>query len=53
MARLPPAGARHRPPTGWARWHSIGGRYVVSVTSAHVVFIIWGYAVTGQKNVVQ
>jgi ferredoxin-NADP reductase len=51
MARLPPL-ERGIGTDRLARWHSIGGRYVVSVTSGHVVFIVWGYAVTGRKNVI-
>jgi predicted ferric reductase len=51
MARLPPL-ERGIGTDRLARWHSIGGRYVISVTSGHVVFIVWGYAVTGQKNVI-
>jgi predicted ferric reductase len=51
MARLPPL-ERGIGTDRLARWHATGGRYVISVTSGHVVFIVWGYAVTGQKNVV-
>jgi predicted ferric reductase len=35
-----------------ARWHSFGGRYTVSLVSAHVLLIIWGYAVTAHTDVV-
>ncbi len=35
-----------------ARWHSMGGRYVVSLAVAHTVLIIWGYAVAAHTNVV-
>ncbi|MFL6240165.1 MAG: ferric reductase-like transmembrane domain-containing protein [Actinomycetes bacterium] len=35
-----------------ARWHSMGGRYTVSLASAHAALIIWGYAVTAHTNVV-
>src|SRR5689334_15171106 len=45
MARLPPL-ERGIGTDRLARWHSIGGRYVVGTTSGHVVFIVWGYAVT-------
>jgi predicted ferric reductase len=34
-----------------ARWHAMGGRYTVSLASAHAVLIIWGYAVTAHVNV--
>jgi predicted ferric reductase len=35
-----------------ARWHSMGGRYTVSLAGAHGVLIIWGYAITAHQNVV-
>src|SRR3954453_9031059 len=35
-----------------ARWHAMGGRYTVSLASAHALLIIWGYAVTAHTNVV-
>ncbi len=35
-----------------ARWHAFGGRYTIALTSAHVLLIIWGYAVTAHTNVV-
>jgi predicted ferric reductase len=35
-----------------ARWHAMGGRYTVSLVCAHVLFIIWGYAVTSHTDVV-
>jgi predicted ferric reductase len=50
MSRLPPL-EKAVGTDRLARWHSLGGRYVIAVTSGHVVFIVWGYAVTGQKNV--
>jgi ferredoxin-NADP reductase/DMSO/TMAO reductase YedYZ heme-binding membrane subunit len=50
MARLPPL-ERGIGTDRLARWHSIGGRYVISVVSGHVVFIIWGYAVTAHESV--
>ncbi|MGI8879353.1 MAG: ferredoxin reductase family protein [Jatrophihabitans sp.] len=34
------------------RWHSMGGRYTVSLAVAHTLLIIWGYAVTAHTNVV-
>jgi predicted ferric reductase len=34
-----------------ARWHAMGGRYVISVVSGHALLIIWGYAVTAHTNV--
>ena len=50
MARLPPLehgiGADRL-----ARWHAMGGRYVITLVSGHVVFIVWGYAVTAHESV--
>src|SRR5450759_3936391 len=34
-----------------ARWHSMGGRYTVSLVVAHALLITWGYAVTAHTNV--
>ena len=36
-----------------ARWHSFGGRYTVSLLSAHTLLIIWGYSVSAHINVVR
>ena len=33
------------------RWHAMGGRYTVSLSVAHTLLIIWGYAVTAHTNV--
>jgi len=33
-----------------ARWHSSLGRYVVSLSVAHTLLIIWGYAVTARAG---
>jgi ferredoxin-NADP reductase/DMSO/TMAO reductase YedYZ heme-binding membrane subunit len=35
-----------------ARWHAMGGRYVVSLALAHVLLIIWGYALAANTGVV-
>jgi predicted ferric reductase len=35
-----------------ARWHSMGGRYTVSLIVAHALLITWGYAVSAHTNVV-
>lgn len=35
-----------------ARWHSMAGRYTVSLAVAHTLLIIWGYAVTAHTGVV-
>ena len=29
-----------------ARWHSSGGRFLVSVAVAHMLLILWGYSIT-------
>jgi predicted ferric reductase len=51
MARIPPL-ERGVGADRLARWHSMGGRYVVSLVVAHALLIIWGYAVTGHTDVV-
>ncbi|MGH3281034.1 MAG: ferric reductase-like transmembrane domain-containing protein [Trebonia sp.] len=51
MARLPPL-EKGIGTDRLARWHAWGGRIVISVVSGHVVFIIWGFAVTARENVV-
>ncbi len=33
-----------------ARWHAMGGRYVIGLISGHALAIIWGYAVTAQTS---
>ncbi|MDH6578280.1 ferric reductase-like transmembrane domain-containing protein [Kitasatospora sp. MAP5-34] len=35
-----------------ARWHAMGGRYLVGLVTAHVLTIIWGYALTDHQGVV-
>ena len=51
MARLPPL-ERGIGTDRLARWHAMGGRYVITLVTGHVLLIVWGYAVTGQKNVI-
>jgi predicted ferric reductase len=51
MARLPPL-ERNIGSDTLARWHSMGGRYVVSIIVAHGLLIVWGYAVTAHTSVV-
>ncbi|MFF4650668.1 ferric reductase-like transmembrane domain-containing protein [Streptomyces sp. NPDC001380] len=34
-----------------ARWHAMGGRYMISLVAAHVVLTIWGYALTNRHGV--
>jgi ferredoxin-NADP reductase/DMSO/TMAO reductase YedYZ heme-binding membrane subunit len=50
MARLPPL-ERGIGADRLARWHAMGGRYVITLVSGHVVFIVWGYAVTAHESV--
>ena len=50
MARLPPL-ERGVGADRLARWHAMGGRYVVSLVVAHVLLIIWGYAITAHVGV--
>lgn len=33
-----------------ARWHAMGGRYSVSLISAHALLIIWGYGLTDHHS---
>ncbi|HEU4676678.1 MAG TPA: ferredoxin reductase family protein [Motilibacteraceae bacterium] len=35
-----------------ARWHSMGGRYVVSLATVHALAIVWGYSVSFHKGLV-
>jgi ferredoxin-NADP reductase len=35
-----------------ARWHAMGGRYLVGLVTAHVLTIIWGYALTAHRGLV-
>ena len=35
-----------------ARWHSMGGRYTVSLVVVHGLLILWGYAITAHTNVI-
>ena len=50
MARLPPL-ERGVGTDRLARWHAMGGRYVISLITGHVIFIVWGYAVTVHASV--
>jgi predicted ferric reductase len=51
MARLPPV-ERGVGADKLARWHAMGGRYVVSLVVAHGLLITWGYAVSAHTSVV-
>lgn len=35
-----------------ARWHAMGGRYLVCLLTAHILTIIWGYSLTAHKGLV-
>ncbi|MGF1426991.1 ferredoxin reductase family protein [Kitasatospora sp. LaBMicrA B282] len=35
-----------------ARWHALGGRYLVGLVTAHLLTITWGYALTAHRGVV-
>ena len=50
MARIPPV-ERGVGADRLARWHSLGGRYVVGLVVAHALLITWGYAVTAHTTV--
>jgi ferredoxin-NADP reductase/DMSO/TMAO reductase YedYZ heme-binding membrane subunit len=50
MARLPPL-ERSIGADRLARWHAMGGRYVISLVTGHVLGITWGYAVTAHESV--
>jgi ferredoxin-NADP reductase/DMSO/TMAO reductase YedYZ heme-binding membrane subunit len=50
MARLPPL-EKSVGTDRLARWHAMGGRYVITVVTGHVVFIVWGYSVTAHVKV--
>jgi predicted ferric reductase len=52
MARLPPV-ERGVGMDRLARWHAMGGRYIISLVTAHALLIIWGYALTAHTGVVQ
>jgi ferredoxin-NADP reductase/DMSO/TMAO reductase YedYZ heme-binding membrane subunit len=50
MARLPPL--EHGIGTDrLARWHAMGGRYVITLVTGHVLLIVWGYAVTAHETI--
>ena len=51
MARLPPV-ERGVGADRLARWHGTLGRWLIWAISAHVLFIIWGYALAAHSNVV-
>jgi ferredoxin-NADP reductase/DMSO/TMAO reductase YedYZ heme-binding membrane subunit len=50
MARLPPL-ERGIGADRLARWHAMGGRYVITLVTGHVLLILWGYAVAAHEKV--
>jgi predicted ferric reductase len=50
MSRLPPL-ERGLGADKLARWHAMGGRYIVCLVVAHGVLIAWGYAATAHVNI--
>jgi predicted ferric reductase len=50
MARIPPM-ERGVGADRLARWHSMGGRYVIGLVVAHALLITWGYAVTAHTTI--
>jgi predicted ferric reductase len=51
MARLPPL-ERGIGSDRLARWHGLGGRYVVTIIVAHALLITWGYAVSAHEGLI-
>jgi predicted ferric reductase len=49
MARLPPL-ERGIGSDRLSRWHAMGGRYVITLVTGHVAFIVWGYAVSANAS---
>jgi ferredoxin-NADP reductase/DMSO/TMAO reductase YedYZ heme-binding membrane subunit len=50
MARIPPL-ERGIGADRLGRWHANGGRYVITLVTAHVLATVWGYAVTAHAGV--
>jgi predicted ferric reductase len=50
MARIPPL-ERGIGADRLGRWHAMGGRYVITLVTGHVLAIIWGYAATAHESV--
>ncbi|HEY0938159.1 MAG TPA: ferredoxin reductase family protein [Trebonia sp.] len=50
MARLPPL-ERGIGADRLTRWHAIGGRYVITLVTGHVVLIVWGYSVAAHAKI--
>jgi predicted ferric reductase len=52
MGRIPPL-ERGIGADRLARWHAMGGRYVIGLVVAHALLITWGYAVTAHTTVIR
>ena len=50
MARLPPL-ERGIGADRLARWHAMGGRYVITLVTGHVLLVLWGYSVEAHEKV--
>ena len=50
MARIPPL-ERGIGADRLARWHAMGGRYVITLVTGHVLLVTWGYAVSAHESV--
>ncbi|HEX3962727.1 MAG TPA: ferredoxin reductase family protein [Trebonia sp.] len=50
MARIPPL-ERGIGAGQLARWHKMGGRYVVGLIVCHALLITWGYAITVHESI--
>jgi ferredoxin-NADP reductase/DMSO/TMAO reductase YedYZ heme-binding membrane subunit len=50
MARLPPL-ERGIGADRLARWHAMGGRYVITLVTGHVLLTTWGHAVIAHEKV--
>ena len=49
MARIPPL-ERGIGADRLTRWHAMGGRYVITLVTGHVLLVTWGYAVTAHES---
>jgi predicted ferric reductase len=49
MARIPPL-ERGIGADRLARWHAMGGRYVITLVTGHVLTVTWGYAVSAHES---
>jgi predicted ferric reductase len=52
MARIPPL-ERGIGADRLARWHAMGGRYVITLVTGHVLAVTWGHAVTAHESVIR